>query len=596
MLLIFAFMICNIQSLWDTRDRNILSSPPSIDCHDNENIDRMKDRGYFVMKNAIPKHELKEMVNLFHEIEIPTQYLCGASGIQPDECTVAVADKFPFVYRLLSQITRDWISSGFNTEALLGVPLVVRGAEFIKINSWKFPTNSSCAFQRLFDSAVKDCPTENHHGMLMCAIKYIVEMSPDELIRSFTSLDCDDDHQKILSFPMFDYTMGGTLMYDFGEWGKTTSISNLKAWITQKTNMSVYQGFHGWHIDGQSTHGRYHKAFVMVDKDVQYTNESNIRLASTAYTNKFIPPVKDSIDSTGKYLMDITDELFFESVSCDIPMDPGDILFFREDVWHRTQDTLHDRIALIIDIERYETPQRHSHSPHSTILCQNIPIICYECIPFIYCLENLDSKCYSVPSFCQKTCLPYLHCTEPHKEMNQRAEEYKCTRLKETGFCIERNVVSFQSLQEMQRLYDTVKENITKVEGGRVYSPNIELNQTPQFNANLKTHLSTLDDSTLRIVGIQFVAIDPQRAMCPQCAGDWHQDGKSNGNWVHKYFVMIEKTSLSESNLDLRDEKNRETTAYLRNGDVVFFKGDVFHRTQNMKSQRVAALVSVQSI
>ena len=43
----------------------------------------------------------------------------------------------------------------------------------------------------------------------------------------------------------------------------------------------------------------------------------------------------------------------FDQVSCVVPMAAGDILFFREDVWHRTQDTLVDRLAFIFDIGRY---------------------------------------------------------------------------------------------------------------------------------------------------------------------------------------------------------------------------------------------------
>ena len=37
-------------------------------------------------------------------------------------------------------------------------------------------------------------------------------------------------------------------------------------------------------------------------------------------------------------------------------MAPGDVLIFREDVWHRTQDVLHDRTALIVDIMRFPLP------------------------------------------------------------------------------------------------------------------------------------------------------------------------------------------------------------------------------------------------
>ena len=42
----------------------------------------------------------------------------------------------------------------------------------------------------------------------------------------------------------------------------------------------------------------------------------------------------------------------FEAYSCAVPLSPGDAVFFREDTWHRTQDVLHDRVSLIIDVLR----------------------------------------------------------------------------------------------------------------------------------------------------------------------------------------------------------------------------------------------------
>ena len=42
-------------------------------------------------------------------------------------------------------------------------------------------------------------------------------------------------------------------------WGEERLLSNLKAWLTTISNMSVYQGWHDWHTDGPAHHGRYHK-------------------------------------------------------------------------------------------------------------------------------------------------------------------------------------------------------------------------------------------------------------------------------------------------------------------------------------------------
>ena len=45
-----------------------------------------------------------------------------------------------------------------------------------------------------------------------------------------------------------------------------------------------------------------------------------------------------------------------DELACTIPMRPGDVLFFRDDIWHRTADMSIDRTALIIDILRLPLP------------------------------------------------------------------------------------------------------------------------------------------------------------------------------------------------------------------------------------------------
>mmetsp|Transcript_36373 Transcript_36373/g.70170 ORF Transcript_36373/g.70170 Transcript_36373/m.70170 type:complete len:84 (-) Transcript_36373:104-355(-) len=41
----------------------------------------------------------------------------------------------------------------------------------------------------------------------------------------------------------------------------------------------------------------------------------------------------------------------FEAFGCTVEMDPGDVLFFREDIFHRTQNMLASRYSLILDIQ-----------------------------------------------------------------------------------------------------------------------------------------------------------------------------------------------------------------------------------------------------
>ena len=61
-------------------------------------------------------------------------------------------------------------------------------------------------------------------------------------------------------------------------------LSNLRAWITQATGLPIYQGWHGWHIDGAAKVGRYHKLFLMVNKSDEPEQRAitNVRLIPPA--------------------------------------------------------------------------------------------------------------------------------------------------------------------------------------------------------------------------------------------------------------------------------------------------------------------------
>ena len=40
-----------------------------------------------------------------------------------------------------------------------------------------------------------------------------------------------------------------------------------------------------------------------------------------------------------------------ERVGCALTLDEGDVVFFAEDVYHRTQDLLAERVALLVNVE-----------------------------------------------------------------------------------------------------------------------------------------------------------------------------------------------------------------------------------------------------
>ena len=183
--------------------------------------------------------------------------------------------------------------------------------------------------------------------------------------------------------------MGGNGFWDFGSledggWGDQRLLSNLRAWLTQNFAVAslassssplvqpMYQGWHDWHIDGTASNGRFHKFFLMVNKSTAegHTELTNVKLVPAdvlyAHTCTWEEHAREAGKTKGMLLNPLSelsrekmvawgirdDWHAYEKLGCDIPMDPGDMLFFREDVWHRTQDMRLDRVALIMDVFR----------------------------------------------------------------------------------------------------------------------------------------------------------------------------------------------------------------------------------------------------
>lgn len=144
--------------------------------------------------------------------------------------------------------------------------------------------------------------------------------------------------------------------------------------------------------------GRYHKVFIMVEKNnsisrdlplmaAQRTNlmavDAGARYAHTfsellradachlAHSCILTPPRSRSRCRYAHncYLRD-ADMWNREALDCRPHLYPGDMLFFREDVWHSTQDSLLDRVSLIIDVSAClwrgtAIPTSSRSAPHS---------------------------------------------------------------------------------------------------------------------------------------------------------------------------------------------------------------------------------------
>jgi hypothetical protein len=131
------------------RSRIAAALRPDTRCADLEDFSRIKDRGWAIRRNFVPRHELKRMAEHVANIKEPARSMCGASGYQPAPCFLSAIDggwehHFPQLFRKLNDMLQGWISSGFNEEAHLGWPLHVHGGEFITISPWRRPQPATC--------------------------------------------------------------------------------------------------------------------------------------------------------------------------------------------------------------------------------------------------------------------------------------------------------------------------------------------------------------------------------------------------------------------------------------------------------------------
>jgi len=213
-----------------------------------------------------------------------------------------MTEMFPTTINRLQDVLQEWRESGIVQELSLDKwgPLEARGSEFITINGWGWPWNKLKG--------------------------------------------------------RWEYLMGTTMF------GVPRAISQFKSFLTMAFHAPVHTGFHDWHTDGPSQDGgRYHKLFIMVDKDSRngtLRNHTNLMLIPRISFYKHFRRMERNSFTMGyarmllyKYLGRIHFYHGLNQLACTPILDPGDALFFREDVWHRTQDMKANRFSLIIDIQ-----------------------------------------------------------------------------------------------------------------------------------------------------------------------------------------------------------------------------------------------------
>lgn len=361
---------------------------PSRNCVDLEDMTRVRDRGWALRRGMVPPEEVAMMAEYVRQIPEPTRSMCGAPGYQPEPCFHnGHARAFPRFHAALTSMLEGWISSGFHDAAELGWPLSVEGSEFISINPWKRSNSATCLVRALFIAAaarraparerasrercLNECkgkrPQDDDDGEggcpLRCWWRHAVMPIPRAELAAIVSRPKCAYRPEELNF-LWHFRFGETS-------GEISWVQQLHGWLTITLNdTSGFSGYHGWHQDGPGPSGRYHKVFVVVSK-----NRSTLRHdprnhpAAAHKTNLMAVPASARYAQNCALLDKSTDggqnwddnDLW----QCTPPggMQPGDAIFFREDVWHRTQDTLVDRLALIVDIYRVplRTAPRDTH-------------------------------------------------------------------------------------------------------------------------------------------------------------------------------------------------------------------------------------------
>ena len=127
----------------------------------------------------------------------------------------------------------------------------------------------------------------------------------------------------------------------------------------------VFHGFHGWHLDGGTGTAleaqsalewpRTDKLWILVQKSSSASGVADT--GASAWTNMRIVPS----DARARYAAELdlrvrhgckrSREALLERISCVTRASPGDVLYYRGDLLHRTQDTWYSRVALTVDVQ-----------------------------------------------------------------------------------------------------------------------------------------------------------------------------------------------------------------------------------------------------
>jgi len=341
--------------------------------------------GFFVIRDAVPGKELYQMLARWQSIPLPQRLVCGAPGFQkPPMCTISqgeLRESFPetiaTVDRAFGRMSRredSGFGANYSIDAAIG--------DYVTVKKWPLAQNVSCVFGRIFDAAVEfmppisgscSCPSveqllADESGLsltecwLHCMLDAVTRLPAERALQALHAKECRQGYV-FLRGPVLN-TMGW-----HNRWGM------ILARVAALTNVSVWTGFHDWHRDGPTVRPtpdavettRAHKAFIMVYKSEGNARLTNLLVASNAHKirdgDSFNPKwlqkprgLKSAFENMNAlqkrawYIRDDWDDI--EHAACNPLLEAGDILIARQDVWHRTQDFLQDRLLLKFEIPR----------------------------------------------------------------------------------------------------------------------------------------------------------------------------------------------------------------------------------------------------
>jgi len=134
---------------------------------------------------------------------------------------------------------------------------------------------------------------------------------------------------------------------------------DMSVWLTTLMNdtrtFNGGQGYHGWHIDGPTQLGRHHKAWVLLSKNrsTARVNDANVARSNLEMVSAAARYAYNCDPNLGELE---PDQEWQNTLGCRYAMQPGDMVFFREDVTHKSQGADVERLAAIVST--YRVPLR----------------------------------------------------------------------------------------------------------------------------------------------------------------------------------------------------------------------------------------------